>query len=66
MIKALPNNRVLVRKVKAKENTIMKVKELIEYLETKLEDQIKAQKEEDMRTRSIKSEASGASQKPSK
>jgi|TARA_R110000851_G_scaffold161867_1_gene305554 hypothetical protein len=66
MIKRLNNGRVLLRNLDTKENEVMKATELIEYLENQLQDQIKAQDEEDTRTLSIRSDLSGASEKPSK
>ena len=64
MIKVLNNNRILLRNTDTKENTVMKVKELIEYLEKQLQEQMEAQEEEDTRTLAIRAEATGTSVKP--
>ena len=66
MIRKLDNGKILLRNLHTKDNDVMEAKELIEYLEKQFEEQIEAQEEEDMRTRSIRSEAAGAPQKPSK
>ena len=66
MLRKLPNGKILLRNLHTKDNDVMDAKELIEYLEKQFEEELEAQEEEDMRTRSIRSEATGAPQKPSK
>ena len=47
MIKILPNNRILVRNKALGTSEVLKARELSKYFEKVLEEQIKAQDEED-------------------